>query len=91
MPLIHLLYRCPRCGHDPLEGEGDRAWCLACGTRFARGGPGGLIDVREADGTCWAVPGHRLTAALDALGGPEPAARHSDATTWSIAPCITAS
>jgi hypothetical protein len=34
-----------------------------------------MIAVREAGGAFWVVPGHRLAATLDALGGPEPAAR----------------
>ncbi len=75
MPLVHFLYRCPRCGHDPLEGEGDQARCSACGTRFARGRGGGLLTVVEADGGSWEVPVAALGAALDALGGPIPRAR----------------
>jgi len=65
MPLVHLLYRCPRCGQDPLEGEKDEATCTACGTRYSRGGEGGLIQVREPSGEMWEVPGHRLTTAME--------------------------
>ncbi len=40
MALVDLLYRCPRCGHDPLPGKGGRALCPACGAAYsvARGG-----------------------------------------------------
>ena len=68
MPLVHLLYRCPRCGQDPLKGEKDQAFCSACGTRYARGGPGGLIQVRESTGEVWEVAGHRLTGAMELWG-----------------------
>ncbi len=66
MPLLYLLYRCPRCGHDPRKGSGDEARCPACGTRFARGGKGGRLRVREKEGSGWEVPSHRLSAAVDA-------------------------
>lgn len=64
MPLTYLLYRCPRCGHDPLEGSGDEAACAGCGVHFSRGGEGGLIRVEEPSGESWEVQGHRLTAAM---------------------------
>lgn len=66
MPLVYLLYRCPHCGHDPMEGEKDRAVCPACGVQYSRGGEGGLIRVQDPSGGSWDVPGHRLTAAMDA-------------------------
>ncbi len=25
MALTHILFLCPRCGHDPMEGEKDEA------------------------------------------------------------------
>lgn len=68
MPLTYLLYRCPRCGHDPLRGEKDEAWCPGCGVRFSRGGEGALIRVQEGSGEIWEVPGHRLVAAMEARG-----------------------
>jgi hypothetical protein len=68
MPLTYLLYRCPRCGHDPLNGIKDEAECTSCGTRYSRGGEGGVILVREPSGGVWGVPGHRLTAAMIAWG-----------------------
>ena len=66
MPLVYLIYRCPRCGHDPMAGEKDRAVCPGCGVQYSRGGKGGLIRVQDSSGGSWDVPGHRLTAAMDA-------------------------
>ena len=75
MPLTYLLYRCPRCGHDPMEGEKDEALCPACATWFGRGGEGSLIRIRESNGEEWEVPSRLLTASIQALGGPGPRAR----------------
>jgi len=75
MPLIHLLYRCPRCGHDPMGGAKDHALCPACGTRFTRGDGRCGIRIQEPSGRVWEVSTHVLTEAIDALGGPEPRAR----------------
>ena len=76
MPLRHVLYRCPLCGHDPTEGEGDTAFCPACGGSFARAARGvtvrwngaervepvaALVDRIEAAGGC-------ITAAADGEG-----------------------
>lgn len=36
MALTDLCYRCPKCGHHPMDGRGDRARCRSCGTRVAR-------------------------------------------------------
>ncbi|MFH1765451.1 MAG: hypothetical protein ABIF09_14780 [Gemmatimonadota bacterium] len=72
MPLVYLLYRCPRCGQDPLEGEKDEATCSACGTHYARGGEGGLILVREPSGEVWEVPGHILTTAMEGWNEEDP-------------------
>lgn len=66
MPLLYLLYRCPRCGNDAMEGGGDEARCPACGTEYARGGEGGRLRVREKEGSEWSVASHRLAAAVDA-------------------------
>lgn len=66
MPLVYLLYRCPRCGHDPTEGKGDEARCPSCGARFSRGRKGGRLRVRDRDGREWEVPSHELSAAVDA-------------------------
>ena len=76
MALTHILFLCPRCGHDPMEGEKDEARCPECGLRFARGGEGRLIRVVE-DGREWEVSGAVLTEAvlkrsLAALDAPLP-------------------
>ena len=75
MPLTYLLYRCPRCGHDPMGGEKDESLCPACGTWFGRAGAGALIRVREASGKEWEIPSRLLAASIQALGGPGPRAR----------------
>jgi len=36
VPLQHLLYRCPECGHDPAEATEEGARCPACDARFMR-------------------------------------------------------
>ena len=33
-----------------MAGEGDRAWCVSCGTRFERGGEGGAVRIRTPSG-----------------------------------------
>ena len=71
MPLVYLLYRCPRCGHDPLEGEKDDATCPSCGLSFARGGAGGLIRVQEPSGESWEVRGHLLAEAMEGSARPD--------------------
>ena len=53
MALADLCYRCPACGHDPMAGKGDRAWCPSCGLRVQRR-RGGIFTTR---------PGHRPRAA----------------------------
>jgi len=74
MPLTYLLYRCPRCGHDPLSGEKDRAWCPECGAVFERGGEGGRLRVTQASGEVSKVAGGDLAKEIANLGGPLPAA-----------------
>ena len=45
--LLDLLYRCPECGHDPMDGEGDRVRCPSCGVRIRRTSSG--LEVESAD------------------------------------------
>lgn len=42
MPLAlkDFLYRCPACGHDPMEGRRDLATCAACGLHVDRNAAG---------------------------------------------------
>lgn len=79
MPLIHLLYRCPRCGRDPVEGEKEVVTCPGCGTRFTRGveDPGRIRLDREGEPPT-EVPTGALVDAIEALGGPRTAATAED-------------
>ena len=69
MPIHHMLYRCPRCGHDPLDGHKGRAKCSSCGTRFEQG-RGAVIIVRPPDGPPELSTASDLLAAVEKLGGP---------------------
>ena len=69
MPIHHMLYRCPRCGHDPLEGHKGRATCFSCGTRFEQG-RGSVIVVRSPDGPPEQAAASHLLADLEKMGGP---------------------
>ena len=69
MPIHHMLYRCPRCGHDPLEGHKGRAKCSSCETRFEQG-RGAVIIVRPPDGPPEQSTASDLLADVERLGGP---------------------
>ena len=68
MPIHHMLYRCPRCGHDPLEGRKGRAKCSSCGTRFEQG-KGSLILMRPPQGPVEEASATSLIADLEKMGG----------------------
>ena len=68
MPIHHMLYRCPRCGHDPLEGRKGRAKCSSCGTRFEQG-KGSLILMRPPQGPVEEASATSLLADLEKMGG----------------------
>lgn len=80
MALADLLYRCPTCGADPVQGTGDDVHCPTCDTRYRRGDPPAHVVVdrpgREPD----QVPATELTRAIDEAGGPFSAARDDDGT-----------
>lgn len=78
MPLHHFLFRCPVCGHDPLEGRGDKAACPDCGTRFRRGGPGAGILVAPPGEDPRETPAWELSEDLEARGGALEAALGRD-------------
>ena len=69
MPIHHMLYRCPRCGHDPLDGHERRARCSSCGTSFEQG-RGSLIIVRPPDGPPEPTAASSLLADVGKKGGP---------------------
>jgi len=64
-----MLYRCPRCGHDPLDGHIGRAKCSSCGTQFEQG-RGSVIIVRPPDGPPEQSTASILLADVERLGGP---------------------
>lgn len=78
MGLKTLLYRCPLCGQDPVEGRKDEVRCPACGTRFERGDARSSIRVERKEGTPKSVPARRLADAIDEKGGPLLAARDGE-------------
>ena len=69
MPIHDMLYRCPRCGHDPLVGRKGRAKCSSCGTRF-RQGRGSVIIVRPPQGPPERTSASSLIAGVERMGGP---------------------
>jgi hypothetical protein len=80
MALAHFLFRCPLCGHDPMSGRGDQAWCGGCSARFGRGRVGCRVEVNQAKGPPEARPAAELADAIDARGGPMTAATRADGT-----------
>ena len=78
MALADLLYRCPACGHDPTEGEGDVARCPDCGTVYERGRGDLLLVERAPDGTERQVPVSALVEGVEAHGGPLTRATNPD-------------
>ncbi|HEX9886844.1 MAG TPA: hypothetical protein VGA70_10160 [Longimicrobiales bacterium] len=80
MPLRHLLYRCPCCGHDPTSGEGDGAACAGCGASFRRVPPGCHVRVVEPSGAARVVHPRALVRRVREAGGPRTAARKADGT-----------
>ncbi len=69
MPIHHMLYRCPRCGHDPLDGDKGRAKCSSTGTQFEQG-RGAVIIVRPSGGLPKQCTTSNLLADVERLGGP---------------------
>ncbi len=69
MSLKNLLFRCPDCGHEPVDGDGDTVSCAACGRRYERGGPGACIRVRDPAGTVASCSAAQLVEAIGAHGG----------------------
>ena len=78
MALSDLLYRCPECGHDPTSGEGDRAWCEACGAKYERGPQDRMIQVTTGDGQDREALVDNLVKKIEIHGGPITRATKSD-------------
>lgn len=68
MPLRHLLFRCPFCGHDPMTGEADMAACSGCGRTFERQGAARRIQVR-LESTSEVFPLTDLVDRIRRMGG----------------------
>jgi hypothetical protein len=68
MPIHHMIYRCPRCGHDPLDGQRRGAKCSFCATQFEQG-RGAVIIVRPPDGPAEQSTASNLLADVERLGG----------------------
>ena len=69
MALVDLVYRCPECGHDPMDGEGDWARCTSCGVRIERTRSGlqvGSANLKLRTHVNAAI----LCKKIDAHGGP---------------------
>jgi len=88
MPLRHLLYRCPTCGHEPVDGAGERVSCAACRTRYRRSRRGALVEVREASGETCLEEARTLVDRLRELGGPLTAPTRGDADLSYAAPAL---
>lgn len=73
MPLHDLLYRCPRCGHDPTTATARGAECPECGTTFEQG-PRSQILVHPPQGPTEEAHARALMDEIDRFGGPESAA-----------------
>lgn len=78
MGLPDLLFRCPFCGHDPMEGEKLEARCPECERGFRPGGPGTMIAVSHPGGTTEEIPAGELSRRMEALGGAVDRARDDD-------------
>lgn len=78
MAMSDLLYRCPICGADPVQGSGDEVHCPTCDTRYRRGDPPAGVVVERPGREPEHLPATELTRAIDEAGGPFPAARAAD-------------
>jgi hypothetical protein len=76
LALKDFLYRCPGCGHDPMEGEADEARCPACGLVVDRNAAGATcLRVHGPSGALPSeVPASHLADRIEAMGGALPRA-----------------
>lgn len=75
MALADLCYRCPDCGHDPMAGKGDRAWCPSCGLRVRRRRDG-IYATRSGHGP-QVAQAPTLARPMEPLDGADHPFRHS--------------
>lgn len=66
MALVDLLYLCPDCGAESMEGKGSEATCPGCGTRFATTGRGQQIRVSAPHDGSTVVAAHELASRIEA-------------------------
>jgi len=80
LALKDFLYRCPGCGHDPMEGEADEARCSACGLVVDRNAAGATcLRVHGPSGALPSeVPAAHLADRIEAMGGALPRATAPD-------------
>lgn len=81
MALKHFLYRCPACGHDPMEGRGDVATCPSCTLLIDRKATGTTclrLHLRGREDAPIEVPVATLADRITAHGGALTRATHSD-------------
>ena len=79
MALVDLCYRCPECGHDPMRGEGDAAWCESCGVRIERR-QGRLTMISSENDIEFDIKASNLYRKLYEHGGPMTRATRADGT-----------
>ena len=77
MPIQHLLYRCPRCGHDPTTVTPRGARCDSCGATFEQGRDA-VVLVGSSDGGVEETSVQTLLDAIDRLGGVTSAAENAE-------------
>ena len=63
---MDLLYLCPACGAEGMEGKGSEATCPGCGTRFATTGRGQQIRVSAPHHGSQVVAAHELASRIEA-------------------------
>lgn len=69
MALKDVLYRCPLCGADAMEGRKDHAHCSSCGRHYLRGPAPARIRVEEPGGER-AVLAAELVERVGSFAGP---------------------
>ena len=79
MALADLCYRCPECGHDPMSGEGDAAWCASCEVRIERR-RGRLLMIFPENDMQFDIKASNLYEKIYEHGGPMTRATRADGT-----------